>query len=116
MTKHRKQAGAVVAIALFLLALPPLSRSQASDWKQIQAPQLRRFEPPMPKRVQLPNGMVLFFLEDHELPLIRVGIAGFLGKSGAREAQRAKRATSSTIIWKPGQPPWRPRVGVTQSR
>jgi zinc protease len=58
-----------------LHAFAPASHSQATDWKQIQAPPLRPFQPPVPKRVQLSNGLVIFLLEDHELPTTRGGIA-----------------------------------------
>jgi zinc protease len=43
---------------------------QATDWKQVPIPKLPAFHPPQPKRVELPNGMVVFLVEDHELPLI----------------------------------------------
>src|SRR5262249_27321808 len=33
-------------------------------------PPLRAFKPQEPKRVVLPNGMIVFLQEDHELPLI----------------------------------------------
>src|SRR5438552_17342214 len=32
------------------------------------------FHPPKPERVVLPNGLVVFLLEDHELPLIKVDL------------------------------------------
>jgi len=41
-----------------------------SDWQQIPIPALPPFHPAEPKRVELPNGMVIFLQEDHELPLI----------------------------------------------
>ncbi len=52
---------------MFLLACLPLN---AQDWKQIPIPQLPAFHPQEPKRIELPNGMVVFLQEDHELPLI----------------------------------------------
>ena len=44
--------------------------AQATDWKQIKIPALKDFHPKQPKRIQLPNGMVIFLQEDRELPLI----------------------------------------------
>ena len=44
--------------------------ASAQDWKQIPIPKLPPFNPQEPKRVELPNGMVIFLQEDHELPLI----------------------------------------------
>jgi zinc protease len=61
------------ALAVFLLALfgrvSPAS-AQATDWTKIPIPSLPAFHPAEPKRVELPNGMVIFLQEDHELPLI----------------------------------------------
>jgi zinc protease len=39
-------------------------------WKAIPIPKLPAFQAPLPKRIELPNGMILFLQEDHELPLI----------------------------------------------
>lgn len=41
-----------------------------TSWKQIPIPPLHPFNPQQPRRVELPNGMVIFLQEDHELPLI----------------------------------------------
>ena len=45
--------------------------AQARDYRDIKTPPLRAFNPPAAKRIQLANGMVIFLMEDHELPLIR---------------------------------------------
>ncbi len=37
---------------------------------KIKTPPLAPFHPQLPKRVELPNGMIVFLQEDHELPLI----------------------------------------------
>jgi zinc protease len=39
-------------------------------WQLIPIPPLPPFNPPQPKRIELPNGMVVFLQEDHELPTI----------------------------------------------
>jgi zinc protease len=39
-------------------------------WKEVQSPELKAYQPPVAERFVLPNGMVVFLLEDHELPLI----------------------------------------------
>ncbi len=39
-------------------------------WREIGMPPLRQFAPPKPERHVLPNGLVLYMLEDHELPMI----------------------------------------------
>ena len=38
----------------------------AQEWKRIPIPQLPAFHPQEPKRIELPNGMVIFLQEDHE--------------------------------------------------
>src|SRR5438105_1100642 len=45
-------------------------RGVATKWTQIQTPPLPPFHPQQPKRIELPNGLVIFLQEDHELPLI----------------------------------------------
>jgi zinc protease len=41
-----------------------------NPWDKIAIPPLHAFHPQHPKRIQLPNGLVVFLQEDHELPLI----------------------------------------------
>jgi zinc protease len=43
---------------------------QAQPWKQIPVPPLPPFHPQQPKRIELPNGAIVFLQEDHELPFI----------------------------------------------
>jgi zinc protease len=91
-----------LAAALLSIALSPtLSLAQAVEaptkpapakqtapaaptqpWKKIPIPALRAFHPPQPKRVELPNGLVIFLQEDHELPFINGSI---LIRGGSRE-------------------------------
>jgi len=44
--------------------------AQTEPWRQVPIPKLPAFHPPQPKRILLPNGMVIFLQEDHELPMI----------------------------------------------
>ncbi len=44
--------------------------SQPKPWLQIPVPPLPPFHPQQPRRIALPNGMVIFLQEDHELPTI----------------------------------------------
>jgi zinc protease len=60
---------AFATLVLTLLSSVPIW-AQATSWEQIPIPKLPAFNPPQPKRIQLPNGMVIFLQEDHELPLI----------------------------------------------
>jgi len=60
----------MLLLSAAILAPIPRASGQAKDWKQVPIPPLPAFKPRQPKRVQLPNGMVIFLQEDHELPLI----------------------------------------------
>ena len=60
----------VQLLLCFMLALTSFASAQITPWNKIQSPPLPAFAPQEPVRVQLPNGMVLFLQEDHELPLI----------------------------------------------
>ncbi len=53
-------------------AAPAAAPERVADYQQLKYPKLRDIKIPDVKRVTLPNGMQLFVLEDHELPLIRV--------------------------------------------
>ena len=61
-----------VFVGVFLsgLQLSAQSQSQSQTWQQIAIPKLPEFHPPQPKRIVLPNGMIIFLQEDHELPII----------------------------------------------
>ncbi len=39
-------------------------------WKDVQIPELKKFNAPVATRYELANGMVVFLLEDHELPIV----------------------------------------------
>ncbi len=62
-------------IVAALCTLPTLAQSHYAD---IDTPPLPEFDIPEPEQVTLPNGMVVFLIENHELPLIamsaRVGV------------------------------------------
>src|SRR5437762_14135037 len=93
--------------------------AQTAEWQQIKVPPLPAFHPQEPKRVELPNGMVIFLQEDHELPLIdgiariRGGVRSepanksvwlkFTAKCGAPEERKLRLAINSMIIWKSGR-------------
>ena len=63
----------VVLVGFFSGNLQLWAQAQATSqqpWQQIPIPKLPTFHPPQPKRIELPNGMVVFLQEDHELPTI----------------------------------------------
>ncbi|GGA59322.1 hypothetical protein GCM10011507_08400 [Edaphobacter acidisoli] len=56
--------------------------TQAEPWTKIPIPPLHAFTPEKPKRIELSNGLVIFLLEDHELPFINGTI---LIRGGSRD-------------------------------
>ena len=76
-------------IAVLATALLPLSALAQipKSYRDIKTPALHQVPLPQPKRVPLANGMVIFLMEDHELPLIR-GTARIRG--GSRDVPAAK--------------------------
>lgn len=71
-----------LGLTSLLILLAATASAQVTSHRDIKTPPLRKFETVQPKRIALPNGMVLFLQEDHELPLIR-GRATIRG--GARD-------------------------------
>lgn len=69
------QVGSAIAGAVLVatVAAPPLS-AQVERPEQIKYAPLRAMELPQPERVELDNGMIVFLLEDHELPLVTVQV------------------------------------------
>ncbi len=57
-------------IAATLLAATTLF-AQVRDYREIKTPPMKPFTQASPKRIELANGMVIFLMEDHELPVIR---------------------------------------------
>jgi zinc protease len=60
----------LLTLALLLPAGPSPVAAQALRWQEIQKPALKPFTIAKPVRVVLPNGMVVFLMEDRELPLV----------------------------------------------
>lgn len=94
-----------LAMLLFLLASVLLGSvdlfAQAKSWKQVPIPPLPAFHPQQPKRIELPNGMVVFLQEDHELPLIN-GVAMFHGGSVDEPAAKTGLAGLFGSVWRTG--------------
>ncbi len=68
---ERWEALALASVLVLVLVLGPAA-ARAGGVKDVEKglPPLRPFTPPAPERTVLPNGMVLFLLEDHELPVV----------------------------------------------
>jgi zinc protease len=92
-------AAALLVLLLGAASLPTFA--QATDWKQIPVPPLPAFHPQEPKRFELPNGMVVFLQEDHELPLIN-GVARIRGGSRNEPASKTGLLEMYGEVWRTG--------------
>lgn len=91
---------AILLLAIIACAAAP-GFAQATDWKEISVPTLPPFHPQEPKRIELPNGMIVFLQEDHELPLIN-GIARIRGGSRSEPANKAGMLDIYGEAWRTG--------------
>ena len=92
------------ARTIAIAALMPLTAAMAqipSTYREIKAPPLHQIKLPQPKRIQLANGMVVFLMEDHELPLIR-GTARIRGGGRDIPADKAGLAGIYGQSWRTG--------------
>jgi len=91
----------LLAGALLAPAASDPAHAQARSWKDIKTPPLAEFTIPQPTRVVLPNGLVLFLMEDHELPLVR-GYA--LVRAGSRLEPADKVGLTDVFgdVWRTG--------------
>jgi zinc protease len=76
-------------------------QSSQQPWQQIPIPKLPAFHPAQPKRVELPNGMVVFLQEDHELPLID-GTARIRGGERSVPAEKTGLTEVYGDVWRTG--------------
>jgi zinc protease len=88
----------VMLVSLVVIGTAPVD---AQEWDKIPIPQLPAFRPQQPKRVELPNGMVIFLQEDHELPLID-GIARIRGGSRAEPTAKVGLISLYGEVWRTG--------------
>src|SRR5262249_43090865 len=84
---------------LLVIGIP--SWAQVATWKEIRIPTLPAFKAKEPKRVELPNGMIIFLQEDHELPLID-GVARIRGGSRSEPASKAGMLDIYGEVWRTG--------------
>jgi zinc protease len=99
MTRRALLPVGLVALALLAGSGPVLA--QATDWRQIPKAPLRPFQPQQPRRLALPNGMVILLQEDHELPLVR-GFARIRGGSRDEPADKAGLVGILDEAWRTG--------------
>ncbi len=84
-----------------LVMLPAPAFAQVTDYRQITTPPLRKLNMPLPKRIQLGNGMVIFLMEDHELPIIG-GHASIRGGERDVPADKAGLVAILGRAWRTG--------------
>ena len=80
------------------------SAAMGQTGKQLPIPPigpLPAFHPQEPKRIQLPNGMVIFLQEDHELPTIE-GLARIRGGSRSEPATKIGLVSLYGEVWRTG--------------
>ncbi len=78
----------IASVALiFSVSAGAQTASQSEPWTRIPIPPLHAFKPTEPKRIELPNGLVIFLQEDHELPFISGTI---LIRGGSRDEPAGK--------------------------
>ncbi|MGH9512319.1 MAG: M16 family metallopeptidase [Terriglobales bacterium] len=94
-------AFAALGLSVCGLYFVPNSAAQATDWQKIKVPTLPAFHPVEPKRIELPNGMVIFLQEDHELPLID-GVARIRGGSRSVPADKTGLMDIYGEVWRTG--------------
>jgi len=85
----------------FFSTLPHAASQATTTWKQIPIPPLPAFKPQQPKRIELPNGIVIFLQEDHELPLID-GTARIRGGSINEPASKTGLVDLYGEVWRTG--------------
>jgi zinc protease len=90
-----------IFLAITLVAGSVQLIAQAVNWKDVPIKPLPTFHPPQPKRIVLPNGMVIFLQEDHELPLID-GIARIRGGGRAVSAAKTGMMDIYGEVWRTG--------------
>ncbi len=95
----RRTAFSLISVALLVSGLFGQESSNQESWRQVPIPPLRKFSPQEPTRVQLPNGMIIFLQEDHELPLIS-GTALIRGGSSSEPSAKTGLVSIYASAWR----------------
>lgn len=93
----------VPVFAFLLLSVAAPAPAQDTSLQQIEKniSPLPAFKPAQPKRIALPNGMIIFLQEDHELPLID-GVARIRGGSLREPASKTGLVDIYGEVWRTG--------------
>jgi zinc protease len=70
-------------------------------WQKVPIPPLHKFTPQQPRRFELPNGMIVFLQEDHELPVIS-GTMRIRGGSRDEPADKTGLNAMYSEVWRTG--------------
>jgi zinc protease len=102
----RKLPGFALLVSALLMSLLAVAQRPArttndSELEKFKTPPLPEFHPQTPKRVVLPNGMVLLLQEDHELPLID-GTMRIRGGSRLEPADKVGLLDIYGDVWRTG--------------
>jgi predicted Zn-dependent peptidase/outer membrane lipoprotein-sorting protein len=82
-------------ILLAALAVASVALAQIPDYKDLKYPPLNPIKIPPVERYTLPNGMTIFLVEDHEIPVLR---AQALVRSGDRLEPSAKTGLADITL------------------
>ena len=88
-----------VSLLFVLLIFSSILSFAQQTWQQVPIPALPKFTPQEPARFVLPNGMVIFLQEDHELPLIS-GTALIKGGSSSEPASKIGLVSIYAATWR----------------
>ncbi len=91
----------LLAIGVNVQLLAQAQPASSQPWQQIAIPKLPAFHPQQPKRIELPNGMVVFLQEDHELPMID-GTARIRGGEHSVPASKTGLMDVYGEVWRTG--------------
>src|ERR1043166_1740489 len=97
----KKRCIALCRVFPLICAACICSWGQSKPWEKIAIPPLPQFRPQQPKRIQLPNGMVIFLQEDHELPMIE-GTARVRRGARSEPAEKAGLVSLYGEVWRTG--------------
>src|SRR2546423_11021986 len=95
---NASRASKLAFVSALCLAFAPGLIAQ-EPWAKIPIPPLPAFHPQEPKRIALPNGMVIFLQEDHELPTID-GVARVRGGSRSEPDAKAGLVSLYSEVWR----------------
>lgn len=74
MRTFRGLMSAVLVLAFIASGTAQVKGGKPQNYKKLQYPKLREIQVPEPTRFELPNGMIVYLLEDHTLPVVNASV------------------------------------------